>query len=480
MAPRSRIGILGAGPAGLGAALGLVKRGFSPVIIEQASQVGGNAGSFELAGIRVDFGSHRLHPSTDAEILTTLRSLLGPDLLSRPRHGRILLGGRWIHFPLRPLDLALRAHPRFILGVARDLAGRFLPAFGGQDPLHHQNETFASLLRRGLGRTICDEFYFPFARKIWGLEPELISPSQAVKRVSANSVTKLLRRLLPGGTGKGGQQSRGMFFYPRRGFGQISEVIWEAARSAGAQVELNTPVRKVVMGHKGFEVGVEGDGAATGTLTFDQLWSTIPVGTLVRIIDPPAPPEVIQAAKKLRQRAMVLVYLALEEDRFTEFDAHYFPGPDIPITRLSEPKNYSGERDPRNRTVICAEIPCAVSDPIWSLTDPELRDVVMDSLDAAGLPLRSRVLEVAVRRLTSAYPIYDLGYAGELKRVEDWLNTLPGLVSFGRQGLFAHDNTHHALFTAQSAVRCLDDKGLFDRERWNEFREIFAKHVVED
>ena len=35
---------------------------------------------------------------------------------------------------------------------------------------------------------------------------------------------------------------------------------------------------------------------------------------------------------------MLLVYLVLETDRFTEFDAHYFPS-GVPFTRLSEPKN---------------------------------------------------------------------------------------------------------------------------------------------
>ena len=56
---------------------------------------------------------------------------------------------------------------------------------------------------------------------------------------------------------------------------------------------------------------------------------------------------------------MLLVYLTLEQDHFTEFDAHYFPETEIRITRLSEPKNYSLTRR-SGRTVLCAELPCAV------------------------------------------------------------------------------------------------------------------------
>ncbi len=57
---------------------------------------------------------------------------------------------------------------------------------------------------------------------------------------------------------------------------------------------------------------------------------------------------------------------------------------------------------------------------------------------------------------------------------------MAGILTFGRQGLFAHDNTHHALFMARCAVRCLGSDGGFQREKWENFREIFASHVVED
>ena len=55
----THIVVLGAGPAGLGAALELAERGVQVTVLEQREVVGGNAGSFELAGLRVDYGSHR-------------------------------------------------------------------------------------------------------------------------------------------------------------------------------------------------------------------------------------------------------------------------------------------------------------------------------------------------------------------------------------------------------------------------------------
>ena len=98
----------------------------------------------------------------------------------------------------------------------------------------------------------------------------------------------------------------------------------------------------------------------------------------------------------------------------------------------------------------------------------------------AGLPLKRPPIRAFARRLRQAYPIYTMGYEKWLGAMDEWTLSVPGFLSYGRQGLFAHDNTHHALFMARAAVDCLTDKG-FDMSRWNgHYRKIFATHVVED
>ena len=469
----ARVAVLGAGPAGLGAAFELARRGIDVVLLEQQHAVGGNAGSFELAGLRVDFGSHRLHPASDPAVMATVKELLGDDLLERPRHGRIRLMGRWLHFPLKAPDLALHAPPRFAFGVVLDLLGKILP---GDTP---GDETFASVLRRGLGRTICDEFYFPYARKIWGMEPGDLSPIQAYKRVSSGSIGKMLKRLLPGGTGTGAGNAKGIFYYPRQGYGQISEALAEAATSAGADIRLGTQVKRVVLGPGRHRVELEHDGNPH-TLAAEHVWSTIPVTILARLAEPTAPPHVIEAARSLRFRGMLLIYLVLETQQFTPFDAHYFPGADLRITRLSEPKNYSARTEPQGVTVLCAELPCQPDDDVWSQDDETLGRVVREDLARSGLPVECGIREVVVRRLPHAYPLYPIGYEKAFDQLDDWTDGLERVLTFGRQGLYAHDNTHHAIYMAKAAARCLDDDGSFDHAEWARERKIFETHVVED
>ncbi len=465
--------ILGAGPAGVGAAFQLTRRGAARVtVLEQNKSVGGNAGSFELDGLRVDFGSHRLHPACETGILRDLKDLLGDDLLDRPRHGRIRLQGRWIHFPLKPVDLLLRLPPPFALGVAGDLAAKVLPRRPATE------ETFATILERGLGSTICQEFYFPYARKLWGLAPEELSVTQARRRVSGSSLGKMIRKVLSAVPGLK-PPGAGRFFYPRHGYGQISERLAEAAQRAGAEFLFGARVTALEReGNRISAVRYEREGRED-RIAGAEVWSTLPVSLMARGVRPGPPPEVLDAAAKMDYRGMVLIYLVLETPQFTEYDAHYFPEESIAISRLSEPKNYCAATEPRDLTVLCAELPCDPGSKEWEASEAALGQLLLHTLERAGLPVRVPVRRVVTRKLRQAYPMYRRGYDEHFAKIDDWLAALESFLTFGRQGLFAHDNTHHALYMAYSAVDCLGPGG-FDRPRWAHYRKEFESHVVED
>jgi protoporphyrinogen oxidase len=463
--------VLGAGPAGLGAALQLSRRPeFAVTVLERQDSVGGNAGSFELDGQPVDYGSHRLHPACAPEILDDIRAMLGEGLLERPRHGRIRLSDRWVHFPLQPLDLALHLPPTFALGVLWDAIWRPVRT--------NESASFAGLLEKQLGPTICRDFYLPYAQKIWGLPPHEIDAEQARRRVSARSLAKIARKVLGSVPGVG-RRGAGRFFYPRRGYGQICDAYCDAAAKAGASIELGSSVNAVEVRSEG-KVAVVVDGVdGPRRLPAGQVLSTIPLTSLVPAIRPAAPEDVLESATALRYRSMLLVYLVLGIDRFTEYDAHYFPSADVAITRLSEPKNYAMAGVP-GMTVLCAELPCSRDDEYWKLGDDHLAELVIDSMARAGLSVGAEVRRVVTKRLTHAYPIYDRGYKGHLDKLDTWLSGIDGVLSIGRQGLFVHDNTHHTLAMAYGAVSCLRADGSVDRDRWAMERRRFEDHVVED
>jgi len=468
--------ILGAGPAGLAAAWRAAKTGRSVIVLEAAPYVGGMAASFDVAGIRVDAGSHRLHPATDPRLLADLRGLLGDDLQTRPRNGRLRVAGQWVGFPLKPVELAKALPPRMLAGIGKD-------ALTG--PLRKPKEdTFAEVLRAGLGPTLYEALYDPYARKLWGLDGSQIDGEQARRRVTADTPWKVAARIVARArrskaTGEGGSGQGQIFHYPRRGFGQIVEALADAATAAGADIRLSSPVARIVprSGSDSSPLVCTADGAS---VTGRHVFSTVPLPALARMSDPGAPATVLAAAESLTFRAMVLVYLVHKGGRWTSFDAHYLPADGTPVTRLSEPANYRvSADDPTDHTVVCAEIPCAPGDDIHTASEENLAAIVADTLARTGLPVMN-VEEVVVRRVKHVYPVYTRGYGTALSALDTWSRGIPGVTTFGRLGLFAHDNTHHALAMAYDAVAALRPGGRFDDAAWAQARERFNAHVVED
>lgn len=476
-----KVTVLGAGPAGIAAAYALTKGraggsagGRAQVeVLERAAVAGGNSTSFLIDGIWCDYGSHRFHPVADPQVLADVKALLGPDLLLQPRHGRIRLGGRWIHFPLKLQDALLRLPPAFAASLIADMA---LKRFRRKSP---GPRSFSTVLLDGLGPTISKNFYFPYVRKLWGLDPERLAVTLAERRVSGSSIGKILgkmMRMVPGLRG----ETTGRFYYPKRGFGQISGAMMAAAESQGAAFRFGTDIVRIEREGNRVTAVVTQDGGVETRHEADQVYSTIPLTTVVRLIDPPPPPEVVAAAKAIRFRGMILVYLILGTDRFTEYDAHYFPELSIPISRMSEPKNYSSAAEPKGRTILCAELPCDPGERWWDMSDAELGRHYCDWLGRLGLPVTVPVIRTETRRIAHAYPVYDLDYQRHFETVDTWLSSLDGFLGFGRQGLFAHDNTHHAFAMAYAAADVLMPDGGIDRAKWAAHRHEFESHRVED
>ena len=143
-----------------------------------------------------------------------------------------------------------------------------------------------------------------------------------------------------------------------------------------------------------------------------------------------------KAAEAIRFRGMILVYLILKTDQFTEYDAHYFPELSIPISRMSEPKNYNSATGPKGVTILCGELPCDPGERWWGMSDAEIGRQYVGWLNDLGLPVNCEVLRCETRRIGQAYPVYDLDYQRHFEVVDGWLSTLEGFPVLWTAGAF--------------------------------------------
>lgn len=424
------------------------------------------AGSFDVAGQRVDYGSHRLHPATPERFLELFRSLLGPDLQVRPRQGRIRLRGRWLAFPLRAGDMIRSLPVSFSTRAALDAVTAPLRRRRMGVPLSFEDDVATRL-----GPTVAREFYVPYARKLYGVEASELDRELALRRVSASGPADVLGRVVRAVRPQGRS-----FLYPRAGYGQLSEALARAATDAGVDARMGSRVRTIKTAGGGVSVCFD-----AGTIEADAVLSTMPAPALAGAVEPLPPAEVFEALGRCRSRAVVLVYLVVGRDRLTPFDAHYFPGPETRVARLSEPKNYRDGDDPPGQTVLCAEIPCWPGDELWRADDDSIGETVASDMERVGMGAVEPV-GVEVRRLPSVYPVYEMASMSARAEVESWLRSLAcrRVLSLGRQGLGVLDNLHHMLAMGEAAANAVRPSGDVDAAGWSRSLDGFAEHVVED
>ena len=253
-----RIAIIGGGITGLTCAYRLARDGHEVTVYERNAETGGLASSFESNGFVFDYGPHEFCTDNPA-LVETLQELLGDDLLLRHKHAAQYFQGKFVDYPLAPLEIVRQLPAKLIARIVREVVFQRLKS----TVYTFSDHSFEHWVANRFGETLYKTYFGPYTRKVWGIEPDKLDPRTASSRISFNSIFDyLLKSLSYYLFGKNDFSSihsplKDSFYYTRGGIGTLTTRLAEGCKAAGVVFERCSDL-----------VRIETDGEAARALIF--------------------------------------------------------------------------------------------------------------------------------------------------------------------------------------------------------------------
>lgn len=428
--------VIGAGPAGLTAALTLAKRGVTPRLYEEAGHVGGLARTPRRGGWRVDPGGHRFFTRSQ-EVLELWHSLLPPEeWISVPRRSAMLVDGHYVRYPLVGRELLTQ------MGVRRGMRGLGSLLWARLRSGECSSADAVSFLdwgTREFGRHWFNLFFDGYVRKTWLAEPADLPSDWANQRIKPIDWSA-----------HGALADQDVFDYPRLGPGQLWEAAAAALQDAGGVMCLNSSVVKLWSDDGTWAVELHnGD-----LVTADAVFSSMPLRLLITALDPLPPREIRVAAAALKHRALITVAVALRTHYDLPYNWVYTPGAGFRVGRIQNYGNWSSSLTPPGweGTFLGFEYFIGPEGELRPTSAEELTSTVERDLRALGVDA-SAIEQVMIVQNEYAYPIRGPAQDASVAHIRDFLReTYPSLHPIGRNGRHHYDNQDHAMLSALHAV----------------------------
>jgi len=451
--------VLGAGVAGLRAALHLLERGYDVEVLEKLDEVGGMARSHRVGDFVFDHGPHGFFAREDW-LIQEFKELVGGEdgYFWLTKWSQIHYRDEYFNYPLKLRDIASKMD-RFLLlrALCSYLWSRLRVKVTRSQPANAEEHLIDEF-----GRVLYDQFFGPYTRKVWAVDPKVLDadftrdrvPSlhfwEVIRRIFTDPIKDQARaRLTP--SGRVVLHDLHAFFYPRRGAEALPQGYAERIRHLGGRIRTRARITRVDLESR----VVQGtDGPTAFTLPYDGIISTIPMEALVSSLFPAPPPEIRALAVRLRYRAILLVNLCVNRAQvigpfWIYYTTQFF-------NRVSEYRHFSPDLAPTGKTGICCEVGCDVGDDLWKADDAEIVRRCVGDLEDLGLLRAEEVENHLVIREASAYPLYDVGYRDRVNGLVRWLEHEAHVMTAGRQGRFLYVNQDAAIISGREAAEAVD------------------------
>lgn len=445
MVSQKKVVILGAGPAGLAAALELVENGYGVTVIEREGSVGGISKTIQYKGYRFDVGGHRFFTKSK-EVNDLWNKTLKQDFIKTPRLSRIYYNNKFFQYPIQLKDtfrnvgvttscLCFASYVKYKIFPIRD------------------EKSFADWVTNRFGKRLFEMFFKSYTEKVWGVPTNELSAEWASQRIKDLSMWGVIKNAIfkPKVKAKSLIEE---FMYPKYGPGMMYEAFGENVLSKGGRILLNHNI--IALNNNSGEISgvvvVDKDNKKN-ILKADYFISTIPLPDTVRFIEPKLN-SVEGIDKKLRFRDFISVNLILKKKDVFPDCWIYIHDPKVVMGRIQNYKNWSKHMTADSRhTPLGCEYFCNQNDELWSKSDKELIRLATAELEIIGLADKEDVVDGMVYRMRDAYPVYIGDYKDTTEKARKALSKISNLKVAGRGGLFRYNNMDHSILAGLYAAR---------------------------
>ncbi len=502
--------IIGAGPAGLTAAVELLKNNgkeeYEVTIVEESDVIGGISQTVRYNGNRMDIGGHRFFskseeimnwwnelmpvqgkPAYDDKVLGIEKPLAenGPDpeqddvvMLVRNRVSRIYYNHKFFDYPISMKPQTIKN-----MGFATTMKSgcSYL-----KSSVHKLPETsLENFYINRFGKKLYSMFFEGYTEKLWGRHPREISADWGAQRVKGLSITALIKDMFKKTFG-GKKDNKNVetslieqYWYPKYGPGQLWELAADKAQEMGATLIKNCRAIDIVTdSNRVTSVLCE---TPDGKKAFhaDIVISSMPVKDLVGGMND-VPKNIAEDAEGLPYRDFVTVGLLVnklnlvnETDRKTLGNIVpdcwiYVQDTGVKLGRIQIFNNWSPYmvKQPENTVWIGLEYFCKEGDEFWNMADDECIEFAKNELVSMGIIDKKNVLDAHREKIKKAYPAYFDTYEN-FDDVIDYLDKYNNLFCVGRNGQHRYNNMDHSMMTAIKAVEAIKNNSSDKTEIWN-------------
>jgi protoporphyrinogen/coproporphyrinogen III oxidase len=403
-----RIAVIGAGAAGLAAAVDLSQGGASVTLYDRSDRAGGLLRTEHLAGAHVDVGVQLVSSSYDE--LFALASRCGARDLLRRAPGRDALWRKGRAHAITYGSVASMATSSALPTTLKlKMAGKYLPFLTAQarrldanDPagtggVAHDRESIGAWGARELGRDFVELLVYPVLGAYYGAAPERTSAAMyhALARVAMDVSV----------------------YAAASGFGALADALLRAVESRGNRFHGGTEVTAVRAERDGVTIVT-----SSGEDSYDSAVVAVPAPRAAALLDSE---ELAVWLSQVRVQPTFTAAYIMDRPFPGDYFGLSFPRGESPgdrVVALCIQRNKSGALVPEGGDALVALPAPAAVDGLMGMNDEELAGMMLESLESAVPGIARRVTATHVHRFADGYALFTPGSLQHLQRFDPaWL-----------------------------------------------------------